>query len=236
MIVRPVGEALQLVTQPDHAHLSRHIVEHCAALRDRPRRELILLATGEHDNGWIEEDAAPSVHAENGAVVDFVSAPLAVRHRVWPRATARLAAEPWAAALVAQHAITVYDRFRAEPAWAAFFALMEQARDAMLAESGLSYAELANDYVFVRLGDLISLLFCTGGAFDVHRFGDWSVHWLDTRVVVTPDPFDGRVIPIRIDAKMIPGRRYRSDDDLRDEWQRATTTTLSGEVAGSARN
>ena len=233
MIVRPVGDALQLVRQPDHAQLSRAIVEHCVALRDWPRRDLILLATGAHDNGWLEEDAAPTVDPDTGAVVDFVNAPLALRHRVWPRAVARLAADPWAAALVAQHAITVYDRYRSDQAWAAFFALMEQARDAMIGESGLPFADLASDYVFVRLGDLISLWFCTG-APDVHSFGDWTVRLLGTRVVVSPDPFAGRVIPIRIEAKMIPSRRYRSDADLRDACQRAATTTVSGEVAGSA--
>ena len=37
-------------------------------------------------------------------------------------AVAGLTDAPWAAALVAHHAITVYDRFRADPAWDDFFA------------------------------------------------------------------------------------------------------------------
>src|SRR5207244_8609773 len=89
-------------------------------------------AIAEHDNGWAEADAAPTVNPENGRIADFVTAPLAVRHAVWPRGIAQLAEDPWAAALVAQHAITVYDRFRSGAAWASFFAELEAARGAML--------------------------------------------------------------------------------------------------------
>lgn len=110
---------------------------HCVPLADRPRRAAILHAIAEHDNGWTEEDAAPTVNPETGQVVDFVGAPLSVRHAVWPRGVARLRDRPWAAALVAQHAITVYDRFRAEAAWTTFFSEMETARDEMRRASGL---------------------------------------------------------------------------------------------------
>src|SRR5687768_1060872 len=127
MIVCVRHDVLQLITQPDHAHLARRIMERCVPLAVRPRRDRILRAIGEHDNGWAEEDAAPTVNPASGDVADFVHAPLSVRHRVWPRAVARLANDPWAAALVAQHALTVYERFRMDAAWATFFAGMETA-------------------------------------------------------------------------------------------------------------
>src|SRR2546427_79192 len=146
-------QRVQLITQPDHAHLARTIMEHCVPLAARPRRAAVLHAIAEHDNGWAEEDAAPTVNPNTGTVVDFVSAPLSVRHAVWPRGIARLADDPWAAALVAQHAITVYDRFRPEAEWTSFFAEMEAARDAMLHTSGIPPGDLASDYVFVRVGD-----------------------------------------------------------------------------------
>jgi Protein of unknown function (DUF3891) len=114
VIVRTVHDGLELITQPDHAHLAGAIMKRCVPLAARPRRDAILLAIREHDNGWIEEDAAPAVNTETGSIFDFVSAPLSVRHAVWPRGVRRLASTPWAAALVAQHAITVYDRFRSD--------------------------------------------------------------------------------------------------------------------------
>ncbi len=192
---------------------------------------MILRAIAEHDNGWAEEDAAPIVDPETGEIADFVSAPLRVRHAVWPRGVARLAGDPWAAALVAQHAITVYDRFRLEAGWTSFFDQMEAARGAMLAASGRPLDELAADYVFVRLGDLISLTFCTGWT-DTQRFEAWAVQLVGARVVVTPDPFEGAIISVQIRAREIHRQRFGSDSQLRGVLAEAPTITLRGEVAG----
>jgi hypothetical protein len=232
VILRTVADGVMLITQPDHAHLARRIMDCSLALAGRPRRAAILHAIAEHDNGWVEEDAAPAVNPDTGSVVDFVSAPLSVRHGVWPRAIARLAHDPWAAALVAQHAITVYDRFRSEAEWTSFFADIEAARDAMVRASGMALEDLAADYPFVRLGDLISLTFCTGWT-DAQRFSDWTVELAGRRVVVTPDAFGGATIPIEINARAIRNQPLRSDAELRDALRGATTTVLRGEVAGS---
>jgi hypothetical protein len=231
VIVRPVHQSLQLITQPDHAQLARTIMEQCVDLAARPRRDAILYAIAEHDNGWTEEDAAPTVNPATGSVIDFVSAPLSVRHAVWPRGIARLAADPWAAALVAQHAITVYDRFRSEAEWQSFFAQMEAARGVMLLASGLPLDDLAADYPFVRLADLISLTFCVGWT-DEQRFGDWTIQLSGTRVLVTPDAFGGATIPIQVEAAVIRNQPFRSDEELREALRDAGTTTLRGEVAG----
>ena len=233
MIVRAVPGGIQLITQPDHAHLARSIMEHCASLAVRARRDAILHAIGEHDNGWAEEDAMPTVDPGTGRVVDFVGAPLSVRHAVWPRGVARLTGEPWAAALVAQHAIAVYDRFRSETEWASFFSEMETARDRWMRAAGLTIDDLAADYSFVRLADLISLTFCVGWV-DPQQFADWTVQLSGTRVTVTPDPFAGTAIPIEIVARQIPRQSFRNDTELRDALAEARTTTLQGEVAGRA--
>ncbi len=207
-------------------------MEHCLPLASHPRRNAILHAIGEHDNGWTEEDAAPAVNPDTGSIVDFVSAPLEVRHRVWPRGVARLADNPWAAALVAQHAITVYDRFRSDPEWTSFFAEMETTRDALLRAGTLPLDALIADYAFVRLADLISLTFCAGWT-DEQRFHEWTVVRAGTRVVVTPDVFGGAVIAIEIDAREIPNQLFRSAAELRRAREDAATATLRGEVAAT---
>jgi Protein of unknown function (DUF3891) len=229
VIVRLIDEDVHLITQPDHARLARTIMEHCVPLVSRARRDAILHAIAEHDNGWTEEDAAPTVDPATGDIVDFVNAPLSVRHAVWPRGISRLAADPWAAALVAQHAITVYDRFRSDANWTSFFARMEAMRDAMVRESGVPLDDLAADYAFVRLGDLISLTFCTGSTNE-QGFGEWIVHPSGTRVVITPDPFPASEIPIHITATVLPARRFRSDAELREALSHARATTLHGVV------
>ena len=230
MIVRILPEAIQLITQPDHARLAGEIMARSSGLQHHQRRDSILLAVTEHDNGWREEDAAPMVD-EHG-VVDFVRAPLAVRHRVWPRAVARLRQDPWAAALVAQHAITVYDRYRTDAAWDTFFSAMELDRDAMLRAAAGSRADLEADYVHVRLGDLISQAFCTGWT-DEHHFAPWTVRLDGSRVIVKPDPFGGAAVPIRIAARQIVRRDIGSDRAFREALHGSAAVQLDGEVTGA---
>jgi hypothetical protein len=229
VIVRGQDAALTLITQPDHAHLADRIMRHATALADATRRDSIALAIAEHDNGWAEADAAPIIDPDSGGVADFVVVPLAVRHDVWPRGIKRLAHDPWAAALVAQHAITVYDRYRSHAAWTPFFAEMESLRDAMVASRGLPERDLLDDYPFVRLGDLISLAFCTGWS-EPQRFEGWTVHRVGDRVSVSPRTFGGRTIPFEIAAKQLPRRAFSSDEDLRAAVAKADAITLRGEV------
>jgi hypothetical protein len=105
MIVRESGESLLLITQPDHARLARQIMDHWVldGLPDSPRRASVLAAVEQHDNGWRELDAAPTLGA-SGRVDDFISIPADMRRGVWQRGVARLAADAWTAALVAEHA------------------------------------------------------------------------------------------------------------------------------------
>jgi hypothetical protein len=229
MIVRALGDSLVLITQPDHAHLAGDVMVRATALAQHPRRDSILLAVREHDNGWAEPDAEPIIGSA-GDVADFISAPIAVRQGVWPRAVARLAGEPWTAALVAQHAIPVDDRFRSDDAWTQFFADMEALRDNLLARTAMPPADLVADYAFVRLGDLISLTFCTGWTTPQH-YAEWTVQRDGDRVQVTPDPFGGETIRIETAGTEIPKRRYQSDRDLREEIAKGRPRRLSGAVS-----
>ena len=229
VIVRPAGDRQLLITQSDHARLAGRIMAHCAPLAVNPRRDAILHAISEHDNGWAEEDASPTVDPHTGAVVDFVSAPLEVRHAVWPRGIERLAADSWAATLVAQHAITVYERFRADRKWDSFFERMERMRDDLLGRSHLPLTQLLEDYVFVRLGDLISLTFCTGWT-EEQRFAHWKVKRTENSVLVSPGDFDDPAILMEIQARTVPNRSFPTQAALDDALRNAPVVMLSGEV------
>jgi hypothetical protein len=233
VIVRSAGGRIQLITQPDHAHLARRIMERCVPLAARARRDAILHAVAEHDNGWAEEDAAPRVNHATGQPFDFITAPASMRQNVWPRGVARLSPTPYPAALVAQHAITVYDRLRADGEWASFFADMEASRDEMLRASGLLLGDLLDDYAFVRLADLISLTFCTGWT-DEQRFGEWTVQRFGARVQVMPDAFGRAEIPFEIRAREIEDRPFQTDADLRGALNDAPRTVLRGAVTGAS--
>jgi hypothetical protein len=234
MIVRTEIDGVLLITQPDHAHLSARIMEHCVPLRASPRRASILRAIAEHDNGWTEEDAAPMIDPTTGRIADFVNIPFHVRHGVWPRGVTRLADDPWAAALVAQHAITVYDRFRSDEAWTPFFTRMEDMRTEQVEASGLPLDALLADYPYVRLGDLLSLAFCTAWT-DEHRIAGWIVRQTDNRVVVTPGAFGGTEVRFEIQAAEIRCLTFQSDADLRAALKSARTVTLTGAVVDGQR-
>lgn len=231
MIVRPAPGGLHLITQPDHAHAAGRVMERCRPLATHPRRDDVLHAIAQHDNGWEEVDAAPTVDAATGRVADFINIPVPVRHAVWPRAVDRLRDRPWAAALVAQHAITVYDRYRPDPEWEAFFHGLEATRDELLRGLGTDLEELLPDYAFVRLADLISLTFCTGWT-DEQRFGDWTVQLSGASVVVTPDAFGGEEVAFEIGATEVQGTSFASDADLRHALLQARATVLRGHVRG----
>jgi len=233
VIVRPAHDDVHLITQPDHARLAAAIIEHHVGLASRPRRDAILLAVTEHDNGWAEEDAAPTRIPATGYIADFISVPIAVRHRVWPRAIQRLEQTPWTAALVAHHAVIVYDRFRIEEEWDPFFSGMEAARDRMVRASGLSFEELLSDYEFLRLADLISLVFCMALDGEL-RYSEWTVRLLGDRVVVTPDPFGGVTIPLEIRARVLSGEPFASDADLRAAVNLAPIVLVRGTLSGTA--
>ena len=207
-------------------------MQHSVALTEHPRRSSILLAVAEHDNGWTEPDAAPLIDPATAIPFDFISAPTDMRQSVWPRGVARLAYDPWAAALVAQHAIVIFHRYRSDTAWTQFFGEMEAMRREMVEASGLLLQELLADYWFLGLGDLISLTFCNGWT-DVQAFDPWSVGLSRSQVFVSPDPFDGTAIPIAIEAKEIPRRAYRDEAEFQKELATAATTSVRGVVTSS---
>ena len=237
MIVQRRGGSLLLIRQPDHAALSARVMEHWRAdgFPDSPARAAVLHAIEEHDNGWLEPDAAPLVHESTGRIADFVSAPDGVKRAVWPRGVARLAHAPYAAALVAQHALHVFRRFRTDAGWAEFFAEMEQARASAAQSIGArTLDDVQRDYPFLRIGDLISLTFCnawTDPQKDDAGSG-YEIRLAGTRVIVAPDPFDGREIPLAVPARELPDRPFRSAADARDAWSAAPNVVLTGIASG----
>src|SRR5436190_5906959 len=147
MIIRRDGTSLVFVTQPDHARLAADLLNHWNGFADHPRRAALLLAAREHDNGWRELDEELVFDSPEGRAFDFITAPDRIKHAVWPRGVDRLAeASPYAAALVAQHAVFVYDSHRDDPAWEGFFTAMRTRRDDLRARAGHSPEELEADY------------------------------------------------------------------------------------------
>lgn len=232
MIVRPGDGVLHLITQPDHAALARRMMELWPSLARAERRRDILTAIEHHDRGWAPSDAAPTVDVATGRLRDFVTAPLEVRQGVWPASVAQLAAAPWAAALVAHHAVSVYDRFRGDPAWDPFFERMAALRAEHLERAGGDEKALARDYVYVRLGDLLSLAFCTAST-RTDTLGPWTIRRDGARLHVDPNPFLLDVT-FAIEAREIPDLPYATDETLRNAIADGRARALEGVIAVAA--
>jgi hypothetical protein len=233
VIIRRERTSFFCITQPDHAQLAADLMSHWTldGLAAHPRREAILRATREHDGGWIEEDAATHVDA-TGEPQDFVSVPPAVKHRIWPRGAGRLAtAHPYEAALVAEHALTVHGQQRTDPVWSPFFRIMESTRAELLARSADLAPFIDEDYRFVQTGDQLSLIFCNGWTAPFPRQGGRAI-LVGSTLEITPDPFAGRRIPLRVPGRRIPARSYGSPADLRSTLAGAPEQILEGFAVG----
>jgi hypothetical protein len=235
MIIRTGGTSQFLITQPDHAALAARIMRVWPGdgLPDSPRRSDILRAIDEHDHGWTQVDAAPIVDVVTGDILDFVNAPDEVRRQVWPRGVERLAATPYAAALVAHHAIHVYRRYRPHLEWKEFFRTMEEARARFLRETqALTLNELFRDYLYLRLGDLLSLTFCNAWTEVQTDDSGYAIRLDEALLVVTPDPFAGSELPIEVSARELPNRSFTSAAAAREAFAAAPTVTLTGVIKG----
>ena len=233
MIIRSSGSSQLFITQPDHAELAATIMGAWRGdgLETHRRRQVILRAIRDHDCGWIEEDAATIVDRE-GRPLDFMSAPIEVKHRIWPRAVATV--EPrdrYEAALIAQHALTVHAQHRADAVWRPFFDALEAARTRML--GGPADDDFERDYRFVRIGDLLSLVFCNGWPEPHELPGGGRTILKDATLEVAPDPFGGAHVPLRVAARRVPSRAYASATELRAVVESAPVETVEGWAVGT---
>ena len=232
MIVRRSGPSQLLITQPDHAVLAADVARRFTPLASHPRREPILLAALEHDNGWHEPDAALVFDEESGRALDFIGVADALKQSVWPVAIDRVAVRSlYAAALIAEHAAFVYGGNRGKASWQGFFEDMERRRDDLLQRADVPRETLAGDYPFVALADLISLSFCNGWTEARERFG-YRVWTEPDAVIVSPAIVPGAPVEIRVRARRIPDRRYGSAAELRRTLDAAPVEWIGGHVRG----
>jgi len=237
MIVRDEGSTFLLITQPDHARLSADLVgavQTEPALRTRAR-DTVLLATREHDNGWAEVDAEPAIDPM-GRPRDFMTGPAAIRRELWARGITRVAKmDAHAGALVAQHAITVYGYRQGDPEWKPFFTSIFAMRDDLLEQLGLQTGAPRDafelEYRCVFLGDALSLQWCNAWPGPEPALDYRGTMEGDT-LRVSPDPFGGATVPIRVLARRIPNRRYQDEADLRETLAATTPIVVAGEARG----
>jgi hypothetical protein len=137
--------------------------------------------------------------------------------------------------LIAEHALTVYHYRASEPEWQSFFGSITALRDDLLrqvaAADGPAREAFAQQYRCVRLGDVFSLQFCNGWT-DPHETFGYRATLEHNHLVISPDPFAGAVVQLRVIARRIPARRYASDADLRATMADSVPEILEGTARG----
>ncbi len=234
MIVYDESTALLIVTQTDHARFAAELLSlwRSDGLPDHPRRSDLLLAVREHDNGWREADAAPTLDPERGRPHDFLSLPAGERAEIWERGTLRFAERrPYTALLITLHALNVLGGMSGGERWKALLARLAGRRDELLETTGAALAEAEADYRFLDLADTLSLAACNrwNDPFDLRgvrgRF-DKEIHTL----YIHPFPLAGAT-SFQLPARRIPKRRYEGDADLGGALAAATWMDLPVRVA-----
>jgi hypothetical protein len=219
MITVPEDSSFLLITQPDHAHLAGEVLSLWRAdgLPDNPRREEILFAAREHDNGWREADAAPRWDAERGRPHDFTTLPAGERIAVWERGVCRFAAErPYASLLIARHALNLFGGRRGEEAWDRLLDFLEDFENGLIERTGVEPETVEEDYRWIDLADQVSLAACACWREPAGRYGVRVVPLEGGAVGLDPFPLAGATT-FRVACRRIPARAYRSDADLGGE-------------------
>ena len=241
MIVVDDGPEWLLITQPDHARFAGELLRlwRGDGLAEHPRREEVVFAGREHDNGWREADAAPSWDRERARPHDFTTLPEAERREIWERGTARFAgSRPAGALLVTLHALALLSGRRGDPDWDETLGRLEERRDGLLEAAWLTAEEAAADYRFVDFADLASLTACSRWSDPFER--EWPGGSRRGRFeagsgTLRLDPFPlAGATTFRVPARRIPKRSYAGDAELGGELAAARWGDVAVRVAPGA--
>ena len=209
---------LWLVTQNDHAPLAAELLSlwRRDGLPGHRRRNDLLFAAREHDNGWREADSAPRCDPQSGRPLDFISVSQELRREIWLRGVERYAVRnPYAAWLIAEHAIHLHRGSVDEAEWRVLLERWKERQDELVEEAGEAPEGLRSDYRWIELSDVLSLGLCSSWrrSFELHGY---RCELEPGRVTLDPFPLAGATT-FRVAARAIPDREYRGDLDLATE-------------------
>lgn len=209
---------LRVITQHDHAALAADLLAlwRRGGVADNRWRDEILWATREHDNGWQEPDAAPSLTAD-GCIHDYRSVPDELRREIWLRGCRRFAGErPLATALILAHCEYLHRDQRDDPEWHDFFGHLADLKLA-LAEADPDAEMIVDAYPHLRRVDWFALTLCENAptadldGARLQRLGDAEAE--PARYRLTPFPLAGTT-RFRVPARYLERRSWSTSVEL----------------------
>jgi hypothetical protein len=260
VIVRPLGEQVQVVQQTDHDDLSGEFARavRSSSLWEFWRRDSVVLACAEHDEGWRIWEEDPALDPVTGGPCNFLDVEIE-RHLQFYRAAIDWLVEqdPYAGLLVSLHGCGIYrGRFGLDPALGfrqlraadeepirAFLFEQEALQRRITAELGADLLEIWSAYRLLEVADRFSLYFCrprTDGTVDLGPLpgagGEDRPLRLepvdDWTVVLRPHPFGGEV-GFDLARRLLPDRRWRSPVEFKDALAEAPLETVRVRVVAA---
>ncbi|MEE8366756.1 MAG: DUF3891 family protein [Thermoanaerobaculia bacterium] len=212
MIIVEQESQLRCITQTDHAQLSAELLGLWIlnGLPDHPRRDALLFAVREHDNGWREADAAPRTNPRDSHPYDFRNHPDELRLEIWQRCVQRLSVtHSYATALIAAHCLRLHHTLRDRPNWKGFLADLEANQEKLLELSDLSLKQLEVDYGWLALGDTLSLAVCDAWSRRTEQHG-MKFEMGQENLEIEPFSFAGTTT-FAVPCRYVPNQEYSSD-------------------------
>jgi hypothetical protein len=179
VIVRDLGDAWQVVLQPDHADLSAQFARAWGGGGEngfeRPSPlESVVVAAARHDDGWAVWERAPALDRDGVAPRNFLDVEVP-SHLAFYRAmiAAVLDHDPYAGLLVSMHGAGIYrGRYGTQPSLKltfadevrdqveAFVAEQEELHGLLVGRLGVPEEERWTNYRLLQVFDRLSLYFC----------------------------------------------------------------------------
>jgi hypothetical protein len=217
MILQRTPEGTLAIKQVDHAALAAFFLEHWSDhnFAHDPERELIILATRDHDNGWEEFDDKPVLDPETRLPLDFTNVGVEESTRIWQRGTEKyLDTEPFIALLITNHAYSIHENtHKRDPAWKGFFTEFAQQRAELRTRLGLTQPQVERAYSYLRMMDWISLAYCLRydlGAEKPEQYSGYNIRRTGNELLLRPYPFDAKDLRFQLPV-------YRMRDEGYDD-------------------
>ncbi|MEA2245684.1 MAG: hypothetical protein QOH46_213 [Solirubrobacteraceae bacterium] len=179
MIVCDLGDAWQVVMQPDHAELSGQLAARWGNDEFAVPNPLasVQRASRRHDDGWAVWERSPQLDP-TGAPCNFINVHIPSHLAFWRAGTAAVEEEdPYAGLLVSMHGAGIYRmRYGTQPEMKmAFAGQVKDLVDAFVAEQegsygarrgalGASEPDVQANYRLLQVFDRLSLAFCMADA------------------------------------------------------------------------
>jgi hypothetical protein len=241
MLIRPEPDGTFLaIGQASHAWLSGQLARVWG--NDRfgavvPWEE-VCLGAEQHDVGWALWDLEPSLNPDTGLPHTFIDLPLDEKLALWSVAARKMLSQSrYAALLASMHGAALYERWPPEDpddrAQVERFVQGQREFQESLLATGLDRGIASRNQKLVFAWDYISLALCLEWAptrvEDVPAVGEPVTLELGEGGELDPWPFSQPRVPLRVEARRLPGR-FDDERAMREALDAADWVTLDFEL------